>query len=210
MIIDKVAGFLTNPNVVNVAQNTKYSVSVEALFKSTGRPLFMMMDKNADLPTRQYSATKEALYQTLCLGIYLTLVPILFQKYGFKFAQKVLKNEHCIPAFKSASEYLKYLKLAALPKDERQAHKYLATFSDTLKETADSATTLKQNLLTQNNPNKYKTAKGAIEFSNLAGTVIGLAIIASELSNMMLHPIMRKLGFEKASKNTEQHIDKKI
>ncbi len=199
-MIDKVASILTNPTFVNVAQNTKATVTIESIFKATGRPAFIMMDNNVDKDTRKYAATKEGLYQILCLGIYLTMIPLVFKKYGFKLSQKILKNENCIPNFKNADEYLNYLKLANMPKENRLGNKLLNKISDTLKETPDAKTTLKQNLLTLDKPKKYEEAKGAIELSYLVGTVIGLALIASELSNLILHPIMRGLGLEKKPK----------
>ena len=207
-MIDKVANILTNPSFVNLAQNTKATVSIESLFKATGRPAFIMMDKSVDKKTRVYAAAKEGLYQLLCLGIYLTMVPFVFKKYGFKISQKILKNQKCIPDFKNADEYLNYLKLASMPKQQRVGNKLLDKISDTLKESPEAEHTLKENLLNLDNPKKYIEAKGAVELSYLAGTVIGLALIASEISNLILHPIMRTLGLEK--KQTDHKIlDKK-
>ena len=137
------------------------------------------------------------------------MIPLEFKKYGFKISQKILKKEKCIPDFKNADEYLNYLKLASMPKKERAGHKLMKTISETLKETPDAKTTLKENLLTLEHPNKYKEAKGAVELSYLAGTVIGLALIASEISNLILHPIMRGLGFEKKNPGSK-HLDKKM
>ena len=60
---------------------------------------------------------------------------------------------------------------------------------------------------------KYIMAKGAIEFSSLIGSVIGLTILAPELSHLVLHPIMKALGMEKKpdAKSTEepQKLDQK-
>ena len=81
-MLDKVANILLNPKFVNFANNTKYTVSTESIFKATGRPAAIMMDKNVDEDTRKYAATKEGLYQMLCLGIYLTMIPFIFQRYG--------------------------------------------------------------------------------------------------------------------------------
>ena len=146
-MIDKVANILTNPSFVNLAQNTKATVSIESLFKATGRPAFIMMDKSVDKKTRVYAATKEGLYQMLCLGIYLTMVPFVFKKYGFKISQKILKNQKCIPDFKNADEYLNYLKLASMPKEKRAGNKLLDKISDDLRETPEAEHTLKENLL---------------------------------------------------------------
>lgn len=209
-MIDKVTAILTNPAFVNFAQNTKATTTVESLFKATGRPAFIMMDTSVNKDTRKYAATKEGLYQLLCLGIYLTMVPTIFKKYGFKISQKILKGEKCLPPFKDADEYLNYLKLARMPKDKRQGHKLLSKISDTLKETPDAPYTLKETLLKHEKPPEYIEGKGAVEMSYLAGTVIGLAFIASEISNLILHPIMRGLGIEKKTDKQTNSINKTI
>ena len=196
-MIDKIANILTNPNFANFAMNTKYTVTTESIFKATGRPAAIMLDKNVNLDTRKYAATKEGLYQLLCLGIYLTMIPLVFKKYGFKIAQKILKNDKDLPAFKNADEYLAYAKLASLKKEDRNNKKLLSKISNTLKSDDKDTFTLKQHLLNDDKPPEFPVAKGVIELSNLVGTVIGLAWIASELSNYILHPLMRMLGFEK-------------
>ena len=208
-MIDKVANILTNPAFANFAMNTKYTVTTESIFKATGRPAAIMLDKNVDLDTRKYAATKEGLYQLLCLGIYLTMIPLVFKKYGFKIAQKILKNDKDLPKFKDADEYLTYAKLASLKKSERNDEKLLSKISDTLKIEENDSLTLKQHLLNDDTPPEFPVAKGAIELSNLVGTVIGLAWIASELSNHILHPIMRILGFEDSKKAAANKIDTK-
>ncbi len=196
-MIDKIANILTNPNFANFAMNTKYTVTTESIFKATGRPAAIMLDKNVDLDTRKYAATKEGLYQLLCLGIYLTMIPLVFKKYGFKIAQKILKNDSDLPNFKDANEYLAYAKLASRKKADRNDAKTLAKISDNLKINDSDKFTLKEHLLNDEKPPEFPVAKGALELSNLVGTVIGLAWIASELSNHILHPLMRMLGFEK-------------
>lgn len=206
-MIDKVANILTNPAFVNYAMNTKYTVTTESLFKATGRPAAIMLDKNVDMDTRKYAATKEGLYQLICLGIYLTMIPLVFKKYGFKIAQKILKNDKDLPAFKDANEYLNYAKLASMPKSERVGHKLMSKISDNLKISEEDTFTLKQKLVNEDKLPDFPVAKGALELSNLVGTVIGLAWIASELSNYILHPIMKVLGFEK-SKNLKDNVKK--
>ncbi len=208
-MIDKIAGILTNPQFANFAMNTKYTVTTESIFKATGRPAAIMMDKNVDKDTRKYAATKEGLYQLLCLGIYLTMIPLFFKKYGFKIAQKILKNDKDLPKFKDANEYLAYAKLASMPKNERKGHKLLSRISDNLKITDEDNVTLKQKLLNEDKPPEFPVAKGALELSNLVGTVIGLAWIASELSNYILHPIMKGLGFEKPKNKVNNKVDTK-
>ena len=57
-MLDKVANILLNPKFVNFANNTKYTVSTESIFKATGRPAAIMMDKKVDEDTRKYAAKK--------------------------------------------------------------------------------------------------------------------------------------------------------
>lgn len=201
-MLDKVANILLNPQFVNFANNTKYTVTTESFFKATGRPAAIMMDKKVDKDTRKYAATKEGLYQALCVGIYLTMIPFIFQKYGFKFAQKLMKGDKDFPAFKNANEFLNYAKLAKMDLKERKGHKLLSKISDNLKANDKDKLTLKEHLLKDENPPRFPFPKGVIELSNLVGTVIGLAWIASELSNYILHPIMKLLGFEQGAKNS--------
>ena len=184
-MLDKIANVLLNPQFVNFANNTKYTVTT---------------DKKVDINTRKYAATKEGLYQTLCVAIYLTMIPFIFQKYGFKLAQKILKGDKDFPKFKDANEFLNYAKLSKMDIKERKNHKLLPKISDTLKANENDKLTLKEHLLNDEKPPQFPLPKGVIELSNLTGTVIGLAWIASELSNHILHPIMRSLGFEQNSK----------
>lgn len=206
-MLDKVANILLNPKFVNFANNTKYTVSTESIFKATGRPAAIMMDKKVDEDTRKYAATKEGLYQMLCLGIYLTMIPFIFQRYGFKIVQRILKGDKELPAFKDAQEYLNYAKLAKMNLEERKNSKLLSKISDTLKADKGDKLTLKEHLLKEEQPPEFPAAKGAIELSNLTGTVIGLAWIASELSNHILHPLMRGLGFEENKKQNRSKIN---
>ncbi len=207
-MLDKVANILLNPQFVNFANNTKYTVTTESFFKATGRPAAIMMDKKVDKDTRKYAATKEGLYQTLCVAIYLTMIPFIFQKYGFKLAQKLMKGDKDFPAFKDANEFLHYTRLAKMDVHERQNHKLMSKISDTLKANDEDPMTLKQHLLKDENPPKFPFPKGVIELSNLVGTVIGLAWIASELSNYILHPIMNMLGLKQNNKSVEKVNEK--
>ena len=116
-MLDKIANVLLNPQFVNFANNTKYTVTTESFFKATGRPAAIMMDKKVDINTRKYAATKEGLYQTLCVAIYLTMIPFIFQKYGFKLAQKILKGDKDFPKFKDANEFLNYAKLSKMSQE---------------------------------------------------------------------------------------------
>lgn len=87
-MINGIFNFLNSPAMIATAQNTKAAVTIETGLKAAGRPAFTMMDKNVDEKTRRYSAAKELLYQSLCLGIYLALIIPVFQKRNFRDFQK--------------------------------------------------------------------------------------------------------------------------
>ena len=80
-MIDKVFNILTNPSLVSTSQNTVASVTIETSLKAVGRPAATLLDNHADKKTRQYSSVKELFYQILCLGIYMSVIP-LFKKGG--------------------------------------------------------------------------------------------------------------------------------
>ena len=80
---------ITKPGFQNLVQNTTAQVSIETGLKAAGRPAFTLADKNVDKETRKYSAVKELLYQTLCLGIYLAIIPPIFKRGGFKLFKNI-------------------------------------------------------------------------------------------------------------------------
>ena len=239
-MINGIFNFLNSPAMIATAQNTKAAVTIETGLKAAGRPAFTMMDKNVDEKTRRYSAAKELLYQSLCLGIYLALIIPVFKKGTFGIFKKIFKNEKDFQMFKNASEYLDYHKLATFAdkgsrnldkaekliakadkvKDVQKAQELRAKAAELQKngkkmredEINKLPETLQAELKKPEVP-KYIMAKGAIEFSSLIGSVIGLTILAPELSHLVLHPIMKALGMEKKpdAKSTEeqQKLDQK-
>ena len=68
--------------------------------------------------------------------------------------------------------------------------------------------------LKKETPEKFADVKGAIEFSNLIGSVLGLAIIAPQLSHAFIHPALKFLGLENKDKKkinqAKQAVDKMI
>ena len=207
-MIDKVFNVLTNPNLVSISQNTVASVSIETGLKACGRPVATLMDKHVDKKTREYSSVKELFYQLLCLGIYLSIIP-LFKKGGFQLFKKIFKNEACMQNFKDAAEFLNYHKLACLPKEQRAGHKLMASIPDrVIISGAKKKISMRDELLTKEKPFKFPMAKGAIEFSSIVGSVVGLTILAPELSHLFLHPLMKIVGMEK-NHDTKKQIDTK-
>ena len=84
---------------------------------------------------------------------------------------------------------------------------------------------LREDLLKQEKPNMYPHIKGAIELGSTIGSVLGLAILAPQVSHAFIHPALRFLGLEEkkskagntqpqqnqvASENAEaKHVDTK-
>lgn len=193
MTISPISTFLTNPTLVNMAQNTKAAVSVETSLKAVGRPTFTLMDKNVDKDKRKFSATKELLYQLLCLGLYLSLIPF-FKEGGFKLIKNILKDEkHLgIKMFENTKQYHEYQKLLDFDKEKRLKE---------LTKEKDFKNLLKNKKLTEyvkNTPElkSFNHVKGAIELSSIAGSVLGLTVIAPEISHIIIHPIMDFLGLK--------------
>ena len=125
---------ITSDKFLTLAQNTDACVKIETGLKAVGRPAFTLIDKNTDKETRKYAASKEFLYQALCLGIYMMIIPPIFKNGGFKLAQKIFKSEN-LPNFKNAKEMLAYHRLANMKPVERLAEqnkKYLDLIPETL------------------------------------------------------------------------------
>lgn len=219
---------ITSNTFQTIAQNTDACVKIETGLKAVGRPAFTLMDKNTDKDTRQYAAAKELLYQLLCFGIYVAVIPPIFKNGGFKLAQKLFKNEK-LPNFKNAKQMLAYHRLAHMEPAERileKNKKYLDLITDDLKNPLDNNAKLKTYLVGDKTKNikplrkgtlkikgrMFELAKGSIEFSSIIGSVVGLTILAPELSHLILHPIMKVLHLEKPvtkQETTQTSIDKK-
>lgn len=213
-MLQGVFNFLTSPTMVSTAQNTKAAVSIETALKAGGRPAFTMMDKNVDEKTKKYAATKELLYQTLCLGIYLALIIPFFKMKTFGIYKKIFKDMPDFKNFKDAQEYLNYFKLATLEKRaDRVKDPLFKKLPDHLKKDLDKPDISKAELKRLKDADKeyipkYIHAKGSIEFSSIVGSIIGLTILAPELSHLVLHPIMKAIGMEQ--KHTPEKNEKLV
>ena len=100
-------------------------------------------------------------------------------------------------------QYLKYNKLASMSKTDRTAtlakDKYKNMFSETLQ----------KELKNKEEPDQFHVVKGAIEFGNIVGSVLGLAIFAPQVSHMIVHPTLKFFGFEREEEKNKQKIDTK-
>lgn len=200
-MISAVSKIITNPALINVAQNTNGTVVSKTVVNAAGRPGFILIDSNIDNETRKYAATKEFLYQASCLAVYLAMIVPVFKKGAFSFAKKyIYKGEEGFSKFKSAKEYFVYKNYAEKSFQNRKAS--LSKDHSVFKFEHDG---LREDLLDNKKPQIYPHIKGAIELGSLIGSVLGLAIIAPNVSQALIHPMLRAIGMEK--KNKTQNID---
>lgn len=86
---------LENKTLTTLATGVAGTVYVTTAIKAIGRPAFIMSDKKSDPETKKYTATKEFLYQVLCLGLTVAMIPF-FKKGGGKIAENILKKDNKI------------------------------------------------------------------------------------------------------------------
>ncbi|MCQ2754317.1 MAG: hypothetical protein MJ231_04620 [bacterium] len=217
-MIPAINNFLTSPLLVNLSQNTAARVSCETGMKAVGRPAFVLMDKDLDSSTKKYSSAKELLYQLICLGVYLAVIPTVFKRGTFALAKNgILKNTpgKGVELFKNGKQYLQYREIANLDKAARtrifenkidvtitdakkkkQAQNLLEKHRKTL-ENLGKDSKLYNALKNEENPEKYNLLYNALETGSYFGSLIGLAILAPEISHHLIHPIMKAFGLEK-------------
>lgn len=203
-MVSGITNFLTSSTLSTISQSTTASVSLETGMKAAGRPAFILLDNKIDRKTKQYAAMKEFLYQATCLATYMAIVIPIFKKGSFKLAKNhILKNEKAFQHFDNADQYLKYNKLASMSKTDRTAtlakDKYKNMFSEALQ----------KELKAKDEPEQFHVVKGAIEFGNIVGSVLGLAIFAPQVSHMIVHPTLKFFGFEREEEKNNQKIDTK-
>ena len=117
----------------------------------------------------------------------------------------IFKNTEGFEHFKDVKEYMHYRKLA----DNPSLNNRLKTLE---KEKLTDKTKIKDKYngtllaeLNKEKPEKFAYVKGAVELSNIIGSVLGLAILAPQVSHAFIHPALRFLGLEdKKAKEAQQ------
>lgn len=188
-MISGITNILSNPTLSRIAQSTSSSVSIETGLKAVGRPSFILADNKIEPETKRYAAMKEFLYQATCLATYMAIIIPVFKNGSFKLAKKIFKDEAAFQKFKNAKEYLDYRKFAIMPKSIREK-----AINETKKTKLSES--LIDKLKTTDKVETYNMAKGAIEFGNIVGSVLGLAIFAPQVSHLVVHPVLRAIGME--------------
>ena len=156
------------------------------------------------------------LYQLLCFGIYIAVIPPIFKNGGFKRAQKIFKKEG-LPAFKNAKQMLTYHRLAYMAPEERilDKNKKLLEIVGDVKNPKDGVKLIEylvgkdgkggiHKKTMENQGLMFELAKGSIELSSIIGSVVGLTILAPEISHLILHPIMNALHLKPEKENTSE------
>ena len=196
-MINGITSALSNSTFVNVAQNTAARVSIETTLKSIGRPSFILIDNDIDQNTKKYAATKEFFYQAICLVVYLAIIPPIFKAGSYKLGKKLFGKEHPeFFKFKGMNEYLDYHKFAKKMYDDR-----LASLSKMNSRNKFKHDGLRTELLTKKDPESYDLIKGTVEAGTFVGSIIGLAMLAPQISHHLVHPIMNALNLSKDKKN---------
>ncbi len=201
-MITAISKVITNPTLVNIAQNADATVATKTTVNAVGRPGFILIDNHIDKDTKKFASVKEFLYQLTCLGVYMAVIVPIFKKGGFKLAkEKIFKNTQGFEHFKNFKEYSAYKKIVDMPTIEERI--------DAIGKLKDK-TLLNDTLITElkkEKPNKFGDIKGAVELSNIVGSVVGLAIVAPNVSQALIHPVLRFIGLEK--KENKQQLDTK-
>ena len=192
-MISAISKVITNPYLVNIAQSYDASVATKTTVNSVGRPGFILIDKNIDLETKKFAATKEFLYQATSLLVYMALIVPIFKNGAFKIAKKYLyKGEQGFSKFKNAKEYLDYRKFAEKTKNDRIQSLGKDHSVDKFKHD-----NLREALINEVTPEKYNNIKGAIEVGNIVGSIVGLSVLAPNVSQVLIRPVLKVLGLDK-------------
>lgn len=192
-MISAISKVITNPYLVNIAQSSDASVATKTTVNSVGRPGFILIDKNIDLETKKFAATKEFLYQATSLLVYMALIVPIFKNGAFKIAKKYLyKGEQGFSKFRNAKEYLDYRKFAEKTKNDRIQSLGKDHSVDKFKHD-----NLREALINEVTPEKYNNIKGAIEVGNIIGSIVGLSVLAPNVSQILIRPVLKVLGLDK-------------
>ena len=209
-MIKAISNIITNPALVNIAQSTNGTVISKTTVNAIGRPGFILIDNNISEDTKKFAAMKEFLYQACCLAVYMAIIVPIFKKGGFKLAkEKIFKNTEGFQHFNSFKEYIYYRKLADNPSKQNRLvslEKNIVHHNCKVKDMYNEHL-LKE--LCKDKPDKFNTVKGAVELSNIIGSIIGLAVIAPQVSQKLTHPILRVLGLEKKEKVQQSNTETK-
>lgn len=182
---------LSNKNFAQIAKKTAVTVYLMTGVKAVVRPMFIMGDKKNDQETKKYTATKEVLYQILCLGAAALMIPFA-ERIGFGMAEKQLsklkpnlKKLSELPEFSKLKD-LKWLKEAQNFKKEYLEKSFNESFHEKAK--TDEQTKIADEAM--------HIVNGGVETGSFIASILGLTLLAPMISHEILHPIMHAIGMD--------------
>ncbi len=201
-MLGAITSAIANPHLTKVAENTITQVGIETTLKAIGRPTAILIDNDISADTKEYAAAKEFLYQATCLVTYLFLIVPVFKKGGFKLAKNVLfKNHPEFQKFENAKEFEYYTKLAKKSVADRK----LTLQKEKVKDKYHPD--VRKDLETNEKPEKYPLISSTIGVFNLLGSVLGLAVLAPQVSHAFIHPALRLIGLEEKNKKHSEKAE---
>lgn len=177
-----IRNIIASPVLHNITQSTRSQVGIEIGLKSVGRPGFILFDKSIDDNTKKYSATKEFIYQLTCLALSMAIVVPIFKKGPFSLARKLFKDEPIFKVFKNSDKFNEFNKI----NPENKINKLRELYGEHSSKYSNEQ--LK---------NHINMAKGMIETTSIAGSVLSLSVIAPMISRPFIRPFLKKFGFSK-------------
>ncbi len=184
---------LTSPGIYSVTQNTAAQVGIETGLKAVGRPGFIVLDNNIDPQTKKYSAMKELLFQLTCLVVSLGVVVPIFKKGSFNIARKIFKNEPVFKVFEKSDEFKVFRSMSK--EDKLKKLEELNKSHSTDYKLED----INENL-----------AKGTIEVSSIAGSMLGLSALSPMVSRPFVRPVLKMCGLDKSEAKPENEKKKSL
>lgn len=191
-----VQNWVSSPKTAEFVENTIFAVSVETGLKMVGRPTFIMLDKQADSKEKKkYAATKEMLYQGICLTLYLAVMQKFVKPFFYGLISKGLsknpENKANIDEFNRQSNVIHDLEKAK--KEGAKSIKDKATRKAFKEKKLDEILKLKEIM---QKDKRMHLGKGAKEMSAIIGSILMLTVVAPQISHFIIHPLMKALGFE--------------
>ena len=193
-----VQNWVSNPKTAEFVENTFFAVSVETGLKMIGRPAFIMADKEADsLEKKKYAATKEMLYQGTCIGLYVTFMPKIKQGLYNVFSKGLSKASPDNAA--RIDEFNKHHHL--IEEKHKLMKDALGSIADKAKKAEFKNKALEEIIKLKEEIVKNKRlhlGKGVKEFGAILGSIGMLTVVAPQIGHLVIHPLMKVLGFDKA------------